>query len=100
MKKHKFAEGATVPTPRNSHTITLSKDGRSAYIFGGANPDGPLNDLYKLNLENLEFTQVKLSGKTMPMVEMHTSHFYNENQLLIIGGRGINPGQSLEEAEF
>jgi len=40
---------------RNSHTMTLSTDGKSAYVFGGANSGGPLRDLYKLDLETLRF---------------------------------------------
>jgi hypothetical protein len=32
---------------------------------------------------------------------MHTAHLYNQGKnLLVLGGRGIFPGQSLEEAAF
>lgn len=79
---------------RNSHSLTLSRDGNSAYLFGGANKDGPLDDLWRLDLETLVFTEIKLSGIALPKVEMHTAHASQENQLLLIGGRGIKAGKS------
>jgi len=37
------------PPKRNSHTICAND--KAAYIFGGANLDGPLGDLYEFNFE-------------------------------------------------
>ncbi len=37
----------------------------------------------------------------MPSLEMHTSHLFNQSKnLLILGGRGIFPGQNVEESAF
>lgn len=88
------------PVVRNSHSLTLSRDGNSAYLFGGANKDGPLDDLWRLDLETLVFTEIKLSGLALPKVEMHTAHAYQEDQLMIIGGRGIKAGKSADDLAF
>jgi len=89
-----------IPPKRNSHTFTLSKDGKHAYLFGGANEEGPLNDLYRLDLETLIFSQIVLKGLDVPLLEMHTVHVMNENQLLIIGGRGMLKSKGPEDVEF
>lgn len=83
-----------IPAIRNSHTMTLSNDGKSAYLFGGANQDGPLKDLYKLNLETLTFKFIKIneSETPLPAIEMHTAELYQDNKMLIVGGRGIFAG--------
>ena len=46
-----------MPPVRNSHTLTKGANGK-AYLFGGANSDGPLKDLYELDLETLIFTKI------------------------------------------
>ena len=46
-----------MPPVRNSHTLTKGPNGK-AYLFGGANSDGPLKDLYELDLETLIFTKI------------------------------------------
>ena len=47
-------------------------------IFGGANEEGPLKDLYELSMDSKEFVKVKLdqSETILPMIEMHTAHIY------------------------
>ena len=94
LTKHVYPEGSTLPPVRNSHTLTLSKDGASAYLFGGANTEGPLDDLWRLDLETLTFTEIKISGVKLPKLEMHTAHIYKDYQLLIVGGRGIKAGKT------
>jgi hypothetical protein len=39
----------SVPVKRNAHTICANKD--FAYIFGGANGDGPLSDLHEFEFK-------------------------------------------------
>jgi Galactose oxidase, central domain len=73
-------------------------------LFGGANEEGPRRDLYKLDLDTLRFSNIKIQDDAkvkVPSLEMHTSHLYNNGKkLLILGGRGMFPGQQLEEAAF
>ena len=60
-------------------------------VFGGANGEGPIKDLFRLNLLNFEFKQVKLvedENNRLPLIEMHTLGVYQGRELLIIGGRG------------
>ena len=68
--------GEVVPPKRNSHTI-VSKDDK-AYIFGGANSDGPRKDLFELDLKTLKYKSIQLDDKEcpLPMLEMHTAHIY------------------------
>eukprot|EP00347_Sterkiella_histriomuscorum_P011836 403370917 len=102
LTHHDYLDGQVTPAPRNSHTMTLSSDGKSVFVFGGANQDGPLRDLYKLDLETLVFKQIKLNDQDQPLpfIEMHTAELYNKDFLLILGGRGIFSGQSLDQAAF
>ena len=94
FKQRDYLDGEFLPKERNSHTIVRDKKKPIAYIFGGANEDGPLKDLYKLNLETLEFSQIPLNEEEvkMPFVEMHTAHLLNETTMIVIGGRGMYPG--------
>lgn len=79
-------EGAIVPKPRNSHSFL--QNGKIAYIYGGANNEGPLNDAFKLDLENYEFSRIEIANPNeTPFFEMHTSHLYQGNKILLIGGR-------------
>ena len=60
IEQHEYLkEGLVIPEPRNSHGF-IQKESK-AYIFGGANEEGPRNDAYELNLENLEFRRIKLA---------------------------------------
>ena len=90
----------TKPPKRNSHSICATD--KAAYIFGGANLDGPLNDLYEFNFETQKYRRVKLdeSEVELPAIEMHTSHVYQGNKLLIVGGRAMKKGDKIEEIQF
>ncbi len=59
VKNVSYADGKVLPSKRNSHTFTSS--GEAAYVFGGASEDGPKKDLYKLDLNTLEFSYVKIN---------------------------------------
>lgn len=101
IKHVSYDDGEIAPAPRNSHTMV--SDGKEfAYVFGGANQEGPRCDIFKLDLETLRFSNIKIKDETkkFPSLEMHTSHLYKESKLLILGGRGMFPGQTIEEAAF
>ena len=79
-------EGDVVPKERNSHSFL--GNGKTAYIFGGANNEGPLNDCFSLDLESYKFNRVKVANEsTCPFFEMHSSHLYKNDKLILIGGR-------------
>ena len=73
-----------MPKPRNSHS--MSQRGQKAYVYGGANEEGPLNDCLELDLQTLEFKRLKIDENS-PFFEMHTSHLYGDDKLLLVGGR-------------
>lgn len=74
--------------------MTLSEDGKTVYLFGGANSDGPLKDLYQLELETLLFKKIKIDDDSskLPSLEMHFAELYKKTNLLVIGGRGLFAG--------
>lgn len=72
----------------------------SAYIFGGANHDGPLNDLWEFNFESRKFKKMALKGVDIPAIEMHTAHLYKKKYMLVMGGRALPQGAKLTEIEF
>lgn len=73
-----------------------------AYLFGGANSDGPLKDLYELNLKTYKFKRLQLDDNEcpLPMLEMHTAHIFQGNKLLLIGGRALEIGKELDQVMF
>lgn len=94
---HEYKDGKIAPAPRNSQT--LSQAGNLAYLFAGANEEGPRRDLFKLDLETLEFSNIALKvpkSVKMANLEMHSAHVYQGNKLLVVGGRGYYPGESIE----
>lgn len=87
------------PLSRNSHSSVLYKD--KLFIFGGSNSsEGPLNDLWMLDLSKIEENIVewkclfKPNELSFPVREMHSSCIINDENnctyLLIHGGRTIN----------
>lgn len=86
VKQVELDPNAPCPAPRNSHSMTVVKG--KAYIFGGANHDGPLADLWEFDMQNQSFKKVALSGVPLPAIEMHTAHCY-QDKLLILGGRAL-----------
>lgn len=71
-------EGLIIPKPRNSHSLV--QNGKKAYIYGGANTNGPLNDAFELDLEKCIFSNIKIDDVSKaPFFEMHTSHLYKGN---------------------
>lgn len=46
-------DGQVVPQPRNSHSTAQNE--KFAYIYGGANEEGPLNDCFAFDLTEFGF---------------------------------------------
>jgi N-acetylneuraminic acid mutarotase len=102
IKHVQYGDGEIAPIPRNSHVLAPDGEG-AAYMFGGANQEGPRRDLMKLDLDTLRFSNIKVQETEkvkLPSLEMHTAHVYQGKKLLILGGRGMFPGQTVEEAAF
>ena len=59
LKQIDAKAGKVVPPIRNSHSMTKLND-KKILIFGGANEEGPLKDLYELDVDSKEFVKVKL----------------------------------------
>ena len=79
-------EGLIIPKPRNSHSFV--KYGNVAFVYGGANNEGLLNDAFKLDLLKHTFSNIQIVDLNLaPYFEMGTSHIYQGNKLLLIGGR-------------
>ena len=47
-----------IPKPRNSHG--MCQVGDIAYVYGGANEEGPLNDSFSLNLKTGKFQRLAI----------------------------------------
>lgn len=47
-----------LPIPRNSHSSCYDLVTNSIYIYGGANSEGPLNDLQVYNIKTNEFSEL------------------------------------------
>jgi len=96
-KLEKFTQPHPEETPkkRTTHTITPTGDGK-AYLYGGANDDGPRMDLYEIDLNKPDdaFTKIyyecdkALEHIRMARLEMHTAHWY-EGALYFVGGRWL-----------
>jgi hypothetical protein len=64
-----------IPKVRNSQLFVQS--GKKAFVYGGANQEGPLNDTFELDLETKEFKNVKVADTNKaPYFEMGTCHIY------------------------
>jgi hypothetical protein len=78
IKHIQYDDGEIAPIPRNSHTLTEGGDG-FAYLFGGANQEGPRRDLLRLDLETLRFSNIKVQETDklkLPSLEMHSALVY------------------------
>ena len=89
--------GDVVPPRRNSHSMVAH--GEKAYVFGGANNDGPRNDLFELDLATYKWRMIQLDTKEcpLPQLEMHTMHVFQGDKLLLVGGRALDAGKELNE---
>ncbi|CAG9318075.1 LZTR1_6 [Blepharisma stoltei] len=52
----------TYPNPRMFHGCWIDDDNSMLYIFGGRSNSGPLNDLWRYDLVNLQWKQIDQKG--------------------------------------
>lgn len=71
-KSLNIVESKNKPKARNSHTINYHN--RKAYLFGGADQSGPLNDLHVFDVGDKTWEHESLSGCDIDFREMHTAH--------------------------
>ncbi|CAK84750.1 unnamed protein product (macronuclear) [Paramecium tetraurelia] len=65
------------PKARNSHTLTYFNE--RLFLFGGANENGPLNDLHIYDIKSEVWQQIKDVSELIMAREMHTAHILQMN---------------------
>jgi len=55
-------KGRKVPPKRYKHSLCKHPRKNVAYLVGGLTKDGPLNEIYEVNLETLEFKLLKIKN--------------------------------------
>lgn len=74
------------PSPRFGHCATFSKHYNSMIVHGGEDPQQNfLNDVFMLNMETLEWQEIKARGVLPPRGILHTGCSY-QNFLVVYGG--------------
>lgn len=58
----KLSPGGTLPLPRWNHTAIYNPTDSSMVVFGGRNPSTRFNDLWKLDLNTLTWTEITPVG--------------------------------------
>jgi len=82
------------PPPRSAHSSVVYQN--QMYIFGGWNGHKSLNDLYSLNLDTLEWRQIKSEGG--PSIRrMHSAVVYKDSMYLFGGFDESRPAHSYNE---
>mmetsp|Transcript_48583 Transcript_48583/g.92931 ORF Transcript_48583/g.92931 Transcript_48583/m.92931 type:complete len:641 (+) Transcript_48583:158-2080(+) len=77
--------GVSVPTPRRSHSLSSTEDGRKMWMFGGFDGQQVLNDLWAYDVERRTWVMPIVTGMPPPPREMHVSTFVNK-YLIVAGG--------------
>jgi leucine-zipper-like transcriptional regulator 1 len=76
-----------VPHVRANHGSAIV--GHNLYIFGGWSGTKRLNDLFTINLQRLQWSQIEYSGiKPNPRAGMPLVNY--KNYLMLFGGSGSN----------
>jgi len=80
----------TCPSARNGHTATLV--GNELYLIGGWLGSTPLaaQDIYVLNLDRMEWREVRPEGDPVVPCNMHTADLLGETIYVFRGGDGKN----------
>jgi hypothetical protein len=95
MLKKVSNKGRKIPQKRYKHSFCKNPREPKAYLSGGINKDGPLNEIYEVDLVTYEFKLLKIVSRDPSKVELsarylHTSHVFRANgkdYLLLIGGK-------------
>ena len=80
------------PSPRAGHTMELIS-GHSIVLFGGGTADGPVNELYVLDVSdatNLVWSKPETHGTPPSPRAGHSACQFVDNQLLVFGGGYLN----------
>lgn len=75
------------PEEREDHTGVLY--GNSMWVYGGKGIDGPLDDLWMLNLDNLIWTRIQYNGNSPGTVSGHSACAYGDVMFIFGGARDI-----------
>eukprot|EP00912_Choanoflagellata_sp_UC4_P001937 UC4_evm3s1242 len=79
------------PSPRAAHTMCSLPLGKKAYIFGGRDETGRLNDLWVLDLEDASWSKIHPAGIIPKGRSFHSScAIDSQGSFLILGGKGPN----------
>lgn len=72
------------PSPRAAHGS--ARVGRDVFIFGGRHDDQRLNDLYRLNLSTLNWSQIFVEGNVPVGRSWHTFTPISDRHVCLFGG--------------
>jgi hypothetical protein len=56
-------KGRKVPSKRYKHSFCKNQRTNKGYLSGGLTKDGPVNDVYEVNLDTFEFKLLKIRNK-------------------------------------
>ena len=86
----------TFPSIRHGH-VMINQDDKDIYVHGGMNGDSIFDDLWKLDLKTITWTEVQFN-KDRPYPEARAAHsgIFINNNLYIYGGIGSN-GLALDD---
>ncbi len=86
--------GATQPKPRRRFAAAFDPAGRRAFVFGGADPAGPRNDVWMIDLNTLSWAAIRPQGGA-PTRRAGAAAVYDSagDRLLIVGGDAGFAGQ-------
>lgn len=77
--------GAVQPSPRSGHSACIYEN--AMYVFGGKDDDNnKLNDLWRLDLNTYQWTEIKPVDNYKPLERSGHSSDIFENYLVVFGG--------------
>lgn len=90
-----------LPPERNSHSMVRDPENGLVYVYGGANSNGPLGDLWTFDCtagpQEAAWNQLHPRGEKPGALEMHTCHLRvhgegeaRRKELLVVGGKGLD----------
>jgi hypothetical protein len=86
------------PSARNSASLVYSQALNALIVFGGADNDGPKNDMWSFSLTDGTWKKIEQSGKIPSCREMHSAHIsttqdaagkITQELLFLVGGRTL-----------
>lgn len=74
----------TLPSPRWNHSSVYNPTDSSMIIFGGRDMETRLNDLWKLDLNTLTWTEISPVGEVPPVREYHTATYIPDGNYMVV----------------